>query len=163
MLLGAAQGRLDQYGAVLWALDRAEFTRTAATAGALMGEEAFREGLGAGRTLTLPDMDPLLEELLEPQVRDAVPGSSGSPRLGLTAREAQVLHLIAAGHSNQSIAEELRLSVRTVERHTANLYMKIGVEGPAARTAAANYAFRHGMGPEQDVLASQHRNPPRPR
>ena len=163
MLLGAAQGRLDQYGAVLWALDRAEFARTAATAGALMGEEAFREGLGAGRTLTLPDIDPLLKELLEPQVQDAVPGSSGSPRLHLTAREAQVLHLIAAGQSNQSIAEGLGLSVRTVERHTTNLYMKIGVEGPAARTAAANYAFRHGMGPEQDALASQHRNPPRPR
>jgi non-specific serine/threonine protein kinase len=152
MLLGAAQGRLDQYGAVLWALDRAEFARTSATAGALVGEDAFREGLGTGRTLTPPEIDSLVRELVEPEAKEPLAG----PPVRLTAREAQVLHLIAAGQSNQSIATGLGLSVRTVERHTANLYMKLGVEGPAARTAAANYAFRHGMGPEQDALAVGH-------
>jgi DNA-binding NarL/FixJ family response regulator len=89
--------------------------------------------------------------------------SHGSPAIRLTPRETQVLHLIAGGQSNQSIAEGLGLSVRTVERHTANLYMKIGAEGPAARTAAANYAFRHGLGPEQGTLASPRKDPPRRR
>ena len=71
-----------------------------------------------------------------------------------------MLHLIAGGESNQSIAAGLGLSVRTVERHISNLYLKIGVDGPAARTAAANYAFRHGLGPEQDALAVPRKNPP---
>jgi non-specific serine/threonine protein kinase len=163
LLLGTAQGRLDQYGAVLWALDRAEFARTASTAGALVGEDAFREGLEAGRILTPPKIDLLVKELLEPQPRESSAGPPVSPPIHLTARETQVLHLIAAGQSNQTIAEDLGLSVRTVERHTANVYMKIGVEGPAARTAAANYAFRHGLGPEQDALAIPHQNPPQRR
>ncbi|WP_252568540.1 helix-turn-helix domain-containing protein [Pseudarthrobacter cellobiosi] len=90
-------------------------------------------------------------------------GSPGSPGIRLTPRESQVLHLIAGGETNQSIASELGLSVRTVERHAANLYLKIGVEGPAARAAAANYAFRHALGPEQDTLAVLHQNPPRRR
>ncbi len=160
MLLGAAQGRLDQYGAVLWALDRAEFARTASTVGALLGEDAFRGCLAAGRTLTPQEIDSLVNELLEPQRPEALAGYAVSPAIRLTPREAQVLHLIAGGMSNQSIAQDLGLSVRTVERHTANLYMKIGVEGPAARTAAANYAFRHGLGPEQDKLAIPRQSPP---
>ncbi len=163
MLLGAAQGRLDQYGAVLWALDRAELVRTAAAATALMGDDAYRECLTAGRTLTPQETDSLVTELLEPMPPGARAESHVSPAIRLTPREAQVLHLIAGGESNQSIAEGLGLSVRTVERHTANLYRKIGAEGPAARTAAANYAFRHGLGPEQDTLAVRRPNPPRRR
>lgn len=160
MLLGAAQGRLDQYGAVLWALDRAEFERTESTATALLGADAFREHLAAGRTLTPQETGSLVNELLEPQAPAALPEFPGSPAVRLTPREAQVLHLIAGGESNQSIAAGLGLSLRTVERHTANLYLKIGVDGPAARTAAANYAFRHGLGPEQDTLAIPRKNPP---
>ncbi|WP_278184753.1 LuxR C-terminal-related transcriptional regulator [Arthrobacter sp. S39] len=160
MLLGAAQGRLDQYGAVLWALDRSEFDRTAAAATALVGEDAFRECLAAGRALTPEEIDALVKELREPQPPASDAGSPVSAAMRLTPREAQVLHLIAGGESNQSIAAGLGLSVRTVERHISNLYLKIGVDGPAARTAAANYAFRHGLGPEQDTLAVPHKNPP---
>lgn len=160
MLLGAAQGRLDQYGAVLWALDRAEFERTVSTATALLGTNAFREHFAAGRTLTTQETGSLVDELLEPQVPAALSESVGARAVRLTPREAQVLHLIAGGESNQSIALGLGLSLRTVERHTANLYLKIGVDGPAARTAAANYAFRHGLGPEQDTLAIPRKNPP---
>jgi non-specific serine/threonine protein kinase len=163
MLLGAAQGRLDQYGAVFWALDRAEFARATTTAEALAGEDAYNECLAAGRTLTPPEIDSLVKELLEPPPQEGLGDSHGSPAIRLTPRETQVLHLIAGGQSNQSIAEGLGLSVRTVERHTANLYMKIGAEGPAARTAAANYAFRHGLGPEQGTLASPRKDPPRRR
>lgn len=46
---------------------------------------------------------------------------------GLTAREGEVLRLIAEGHSNREIAEALFLSPRTVERHIANIYLKIDV------------------------------------
>jgi DNA-binding NarL/FixJ family response regulator len=61
---------------------------------------------------------------------------------GLTEREIEVLHLIAAGKSNREIAEELVLSVRTVERHITNLYGKIDARGRADATA---FAFTHGL------------------
>ncbi|CAA9569352.1 MAG: hypothetical protein AVDCRST_MAG88-2191 [uncultured Thermomicrobiales bacterium] len=61
---------------------------------------------------------------------------------GLSAREAEVLRLIAAGLGNPEIADALSLSVRTVERHVENLYRKIDVHGRAEATA---YAFHRGL------------------
>jgi pimeloyl-ACP methyl ester carboxylesterase/DNA-binding CsgD family transcriptional regulator len=55
----------------------------------------------------------------------------------LSARELEVLELVAAGLTNEAIAERLYLSVRTVERHLSNIYAKFGVSGKAARAAAA--------------------------
>jgi DNA-binding NarL/FixJ family response regulator len=54
----------------------------------------------------------------------------------------EVLRLVASGRSNREIANELILSVRTVERHVNNLYAKIGARSKADATA---YAFRHGL------------------
>lgn len=65
---------------------------------------------------------------------------------GLTGREREVLTLIAAGKSNAEIAEELVLSVRTVERHISTIYEKIGVSGRAARAAATAYALKQDLG-----------------
>ena len=56
---------------------------------------------------------------------------------GLTRRETEVLCLIAAGKSNRQIAEALFLSPRTVERHVANIYLKIDVHTKAEATAYA--------------------------
>jgi pimeloyl-ACP methyl ester carboxylesterase len=55
----------------------------------------------------------------------------------LSARELDVLELVAAGLTNEAIADQLCLSVRTVERHLSNVYAKLRVSGKAARTAAA--------------------------
>jgi LuxR family maltose regulon positive regulatory protein len=71
-------------------------------------------------------------------------GDAAAPA-GLTAREVEVLRLVARGRSNQEIADELVLSVRTVERHIANIYDKIGASGRAARAAAASYALAAGV------------------
>jgi pimeloyl-ACP methyl ester carboxylesterase/DNA-binding CsgD family transcriptional regulator len=54
-----------------------------------------------------------------------------------SARELEVLELVAAGLANEEIAERLSISVRTVERHLSNVYAKLGVSGKAARAAAA--------------------------
>jgi DNA-binding NarL/FixJ family response regulator len=60
----------------------------------------------------------------------------GNPH-GLTAREVEVLRYLAGGRTNDEIAEELFVSVRTVERHVANIYSKIGAKGRANATAYA--------------------------
>jgi ATP/maltotriose-dependent transcriptional regulator MalT len=64
----------------------------------------------------------------------------------LTRRERDVLRLLAQGRSNDDIAKELVLSVRTVESHVASIYAKIGVSGRTARAAATAYALANGLG-----------------
>jgi DNA-binding NarL/FixJ family response regulator len=61
---------------------------------------------------------------------------------GLTARELEVLRLIAGGHTNKAIAAELVLSERTVERHVSNIFAKLGVSTRAAATA---FAYEHEL------------------
>ncbi len=55
----------------------------------------------------------------------------------LTAREAEILECVAAGMTNQAIAEQLFVSVRTVERHMGNMYEKFGLRGSSSRAAIA--------------------------
>lgn len=61
---------------------------------------------------------------------------------GLTARELEVLRLVATGRSNKAIAAELVLSDRTVDRHVSNILAKLGVPSRAAATA---YAYQHEL------------------
>ena len=61
---------------------------------------------------------------------------------GLTAREAEVLRLVASGRTNPQIAAELFLSDKTVARHLSNIFTKIAV---TSRTAAAAYAREHDL------------------
>lgn len=70
------------------------------------------------------------------------PSPTAAPPAGLTEREAEVLTLIARGHTNREVASELFISAKTVGRHVENLYRKIGV---SSRAAAAVFAMEHGM------------------
>jgi DNA-binding CsgD family transcriptional regulator len=68
----------------------------------------------------------------------------GSPTLpgGLTSRELQILTCVASGASNREVAETLVISDKTVGRHLANIFAKLGV---STRTAAAAWAHEHGI------------------
>lgn len=61
---------------------------------------------------------------------------------GLTAREVQVLALVAAGKTNREVASSLVISERTVARHLSNIFTKLQLP---SRTAAAAFAFEHGL------------------
>jgi two-component system response regulator NreC len=60
----------------------------------------------------------------------------------LTEREVEVLRLIALGHTNSEIAEQLYLSVRTVESHRAHIQQKLGL---TKRAALVRYALEHDL------------------
>jgi DNA-binding CsgD family transcriptional regulator len=111
--------------------------------------------LAKGRGIEANRADDVLEQALviyddlqmahdAARVRDLRGGRAPRPMYpdGLTEREIDVLRLIASGKSNNEIADELVLSVRTVERHITNLYGKIEARGRADATA---YAFRHSL------------------
>ncbi|MPZ16142.1 MAG: DNA-binding response regulator, partial [Chloroflexi bacterium] len=61
---------------------------------------------------------------------------------GLTAREVEVLRLVAAGKTNRTIAAELFLSEKTVARHVSNIFTKLDLSSRAAATA---YAYEHHL------------------
>jgi ATP/maltotriose-dependent transcriptional regulator MalT len=97
-----------------------------------------------------------LREHAEQMLRDSVvrpPAPLASPQLheqmtaprplgALSDREQEVLTLLASGCTNQRIAGLLSISLNTVERHTANVYRKLGVRG---RVEATHYAVRLGL------------------
>jgi DNA-binding CsgD family transcriptional regulator len=75
----------------------------------------------------------------------ARPGGQPSGMLGLTAREAEVLRLVAAGRSNREIAAELFISAKTASVHVSNILAKLNAN---SRTEAAAIAHRAGIAPE---------------
>jgi DNA-binding CsgD family transcriptional regulator len=70
------------------------------------------------------------------------PSRRGQLPCGLSEREAEVLRLVAAGHTNKQIAAELSLSDKTVARHLSNIFTKIDV---SSRTGATAFAFEHHL------------------
>ncbi len=61
---------------------------------------------------------------------------------GLTGREIEVLAQLATGKTNRAIAGELVISEKTVARHVANIFTKLGL---SSRSAATAYAYEHGL------------------
>lgn len=86
------------------------------------------EALGA-----IPDLEPVSRLL-------GTPASRGAG--GLSARESEVLALLAAGKTNRAIAADLFLSEKTVARHVSNIFTKLEL---ASRSEATAYAYKHGL------------------
>lgn len=66
----------------------------------------------------------------------------------LTARERDILGLLAKGYENQRIADELFISLKTVKTHVSNILSKLEVSD---RTQAVVYAFQHHLVPQEDI------------
>jgi NarL family two-component system response regulator LiaR len=88
------------------------------------------------------------QSILESQVASKImnrfrqPKPVAEPHEELTDREMEVLRLIAKGKSNQELADDLFIGVKTVKFHVTNVLAKLGVDD---RTQAAIYAFKHGL------------------
>jgi predicted ATPase/DNA-binding CsgD family transcriptional regulator len=119
--------------------DNVEKLRTATAS------DRFDQLWAEGGALTI---DQLLQEadalLSVPETRRAtvVQPTAAQVESGLTARELEVLQLLAAGHSTDGIADELMISPRTVNAHVARILEKLEV---SSRAAAVGIAYQHGL------------------
>lgn len=116
-----------------------------ATTRALVGVAMRQLGDEEGAVHELRSAHQTFEELgAEPDARQVVQllGARPTGDSPLTAREAEVLALVAQGLTNREIAEELTVSEHTVARHLSNIFTKLDV---SSRTAAAAHAFAHGI------------------
>ena len=125
---------------VLTMQDEPAYARRALSAGALgyvLKDAAEEELIEAIRRATAGDtyLNPRLGARLA-----AAPGAG--PPGGLSARELEVLRMIALGHPNVEVAAGLHLSVRTVETHRAHIQQKLGL---GARAELVRYALDHGL------------------
>jgi DNA-binding NarL/FixJ family response regulator len=95
----------------------------------------------AGQTLPAPDVHERLLAAARPSQPRRLPD-------GLTAREADVLRLIAAGLTNARIAAELVITEATVTSHINHIFAKTGVRD---RAHAVHYAYEHGLVAERST------------
>lgn len=86
---------------------------------------------------------------IETEVDKKIKAHDRKPNLHdeLTAREYDILYLLAKGYDNQTIADELFISLKTVKTHVSNILSKLEVDD---RTQAVVYAFRHHLVPQED-------------
>lgn len=116
-------------GGYLSAPDQDGVRRAVSVARQKLGETAFAAAWATGQDLSPAEVLALALER-GPARRDEDPD-------GLTAREVEVLDLIAGGRANKQIAAQLAISVSTVEQHVTRIYAKIGARGRADATVHA--------------------------
>jgi len=140
-LWGAAEALRDAIGVPIPPVERADYERSLSAARVHLGERAFAAAWAQGRAMTP-------EQALAAQGHKPTPPPTTtiSPPptypAGLTAREVEVLRLLADGLTDLQIAEKLVLSPRTVHAHISSIYSKLGV---TSRSAATRYAMEHGL------------------
>jgi DNA-binding CsgD family transcriptional regulator len=110
-----------------------------------LGEPAFESAYEKGRMMS-PDQVLREEASIESLSSTAlIPIARKMPvanPAGLTAREVEVLRLVAEGMTNEQVAGQLIISPRTVDTHLTSIYGKIGV---TSRSAATRYAIEHHL------------------
>ena len=133
-LLGAADATRDALGGAVPQFVELEAEADRAAARRALGEKAFAAAYAEGRAMTL-------EHALASLPPAAADAAQDLPE-GLTARELEVLRLVAMGGSDADVAEALVVSRRTVHAHLRSIYRKLDVR---SRSAATRYALEHGL------------------
>lgn len=141
-LWGEAAALRQSVGVPLPPVARAAYDRAVAAARSHLGETAFAAAWSLGRArVPLPVSAPQHVASGSPEVSaSSAPGSSFPA--GLTAREVQVLRLVARGLTNSQIADELGLSEKTIAHHLTHIFNKTTSEN---RAAAVAFAFQHHL------------------
>jgi predicted ATPase/DNA-binding CsgD family transcriptional regulator len=139
-LYGIADGLQERLGAPMWPTYRAEYEQEVARARALLDPEKMDAVWQAGRALSDEEMvaEALAAAVVLAGEQPAAPVPTAETH-GLTARELEVLRLLATGASNQEIADALFISVTTVKGHVQSIMRKLDLN---SRTALAAFAVR---------------------
>jgi DNA-binding NarL/FixJ family response regulator len=107
-----------------------------------MGSSAFDEAWVKGSALPLAEAIVQALAVNTTASTHAGPEQNAHPSFGLTARELEVLRLIATGLTDRDIGNALYISARTAQKHVATILGKLGVN---TRTAATTTALRSGI------------------
>jgi len=124
-------------------LAQTEFEREVEQVRAQLGEKAFAAAWAEGRTMTpeqaLAAQGPVTMPTTAPAGPSSGPHAAKAPTYpaGLTAREVEVLRLVAQGLTDAQVAEHLIVSPRTVNFHLTSIYSKLQVSSRAAATRFA--------------------------
>jgi predicted ATPase/DNA-binding CsgD family transcriptional regulator len=147
-LWGAAEALREAMGMPLPPIEKPGYERSVAAARIQLGGQIFTAIWAEGRTMIPEEVLAAQEPVKLPQPVPREPlsvlpaKSSPSYPGGLTAREVEVLRLVAQGLTDAQIAEQLMLSPRTVSWHLSTIYNKIQV---SSRSAATRYAIEQHM------------------
>jgi predicted ATPase/class 3 adenylate cyclase/DNA-binding CsgD family transcriptional regulator len=147
-LWGAAEALRETLGTPIPPVYRVDYDRSVAVASAQLDEQAFAAAWTEGRKLTpeqaLAAQVPVIKPAIAPTGLSSIrqtPKVRAYPA-GLTAREVEVLQLVAQGLTNEQVAEQLVISPRTVDTHLTSIYGKLGV---SSRSAATRFAIEHQL------------------
>ncbi len=147
-LRGAAEVLREAIGAPRPPFERVSYEQAVAAARAQLGEKSFAAAWAEGRSMTpeqaLAAQGPVIIPTPAATEPPASPPAKPTPSYpdGLSAREVEVLRLLAQGLTDVQIAEQLVISPRTVNNHLTSIYSKIQV---SSRAAATRYAMEHRL------------------
>jgi DNA-binding CsgD family transcriptional regulator len=136
-LFGSAAALLEAAGDPLYAHaeDRTRYERAVEALRSRLGGATFAAAWSEGRAM---EMGQAVEYALKPREPSGLPAYPA----GLSAREVEVLRLVANGMTSAQVARELFISPNTVNRHLSSIYGKLGV---SSRAAAARFASEHRL------------------
>jgi len=149
--LGAVISARSEQGGLFWMalprVERATYERSVTTARSQLGAQAFTAAWQEGRAMTPEQALAVQEPEAPPEHVPAVAWpttmkTSPTYPAELTAREIEVLRLVAQGMTDAQVAEQLVISPRTVNWHLTSIYSKLGV---SSRSAATRYVIEHRL------------------
>jgi DNA-binding NarL/FixJ family response regulator len=138
---GVMMARIEKLGGSPWAAG--PFQQGIEQLAAILGADAFAQAFDEGKQMTSADLVRLAEQITAPQLPPPALPHPASAHSALTARELEVLRLVATGLTNAQVAQRLHVTPRTVNAHLTAIYSKLGV---SSRSGAIRYALDHQLG-----------------